>query len=83
MLAEKRYYANLKYGYARGYEALQYVENIRRYYGSIINYQRVEEQKMQEQENLPDGQIKQENSSYEKIEEKEIPTDKEITPASN
>ncbi|MGQ0286468.1 membrane-bound lytic murein transglycosylase MltF [Pasteurellaceae bacterium 22721_9_1] len=43
LLAEKRYYANLKYGYARGYEAFQYVENIRRYMNSIINYYRVQE----------------------------------------
>ena len=43
LLAEKRYYSNLKYGYARGYEAFQYVENIRRYMNSIINYYRVQE----------------------------------------
>lgn len=47
LLAEKRHYVGLKYGYARGYEALQYVENIRRYYNSIVNHQRVEEQKNQ------------------------------------
>lgn len=44
LLAEKRYYSNLKYGYARGYEAFQYVENIRRYMNSIINYHRVQEE---------------------------------------
>lgn len=44
LLAEKRYYSKLKYGYARGFEALQYVENIRRYYNSIMNYQRVEQE---------------------------------------
>lgn len=44
LLAEKRYYNQLKYGYARGYEAFQYVENIRRYYNSLISYQRVNEQ---------------------------------------
>lgn len=48
LLAEKRYYSNLKYGYARGYEAFQYVENIRRYMNSIINYHRVQ----QNQENI-------------------------------
>lgn len=47
LLAEKRHYSGLKYGYARGFEALQYVENIRRYYNSIMNHQRVEEQKNQ------------------------------------
>ncbi|AHG78288.1 membrane-bound lytic murein transglycosylase MltF [Mannheimia varigena] len=83
LLAEKRYYTNLKYGYARGYEALQYVENIRRYYGSIINYQRIEEQRKQEQENLSDNHIKQEDRADEKIEEKENVTNEKDTPTSN
>ena len=43
ILSEKRHYSNLKYGYARGYEAYQYVENIRRYMNSIVNYHRVQE----------------------------------------
>ena len=43
LLAEKCYYSQLKYGYARGYEAHQYVENIRRYMNSIVNYHRVQE----------------------------------------
>ena len=43
LLAEKRYYSNLKYGYARGYEAFQYVDNIRRYMNSIMNYYRVQQ----------------------------------------
>ncbi|OOF84552.1 lytic transglycosylase F [Rodentibacter ratti] len=43
LLAEKRHYNTLKYGYARGYEAYQYVENIRRYMKSIVNYHRVQE----------------------------------------
>lgn len=42
LLAEKRHYNNLKYGYARGYEAYQYVENIRRYMNNIVNYHRVQ-----------------------------------------
>ena len=43
LLSEKRHYNGLKYGYARGYEAYQYVENIRRYMNSIVNYHRVKE----------------------------------------
>ena len=31
MLSQKRYYPQLTYGYARGREAYNYVENIRRY----------------------------------------------------
>ncbi|OBW95840.1 membrane-bound lytic murein transglycosylase MltF [Gallibacterium salpingitidis] len=44
LLADKKYYSKLKFGYARGYEAYQYVENIRRYHNSIINYYRIQEQ---------------------------------------
>lgn len=54
LLADRRYYSHLKYGYARGYEAYQYVENIRRYMNSILNYYRVQQnQEMQiiEEEN--------------------------------
>ncbi|QLB20493.1 lytic transglycosylase F [Vespertiliibacter pulmonis] len=50
LLAEKRYYNSLKYGYARGFEAFNYVENIRRYYHSIINYQRIKERALEKEE---------------------------------
>lgn len=46
-LSEKKYYNQLKYGYARGYEAFQYVENIRRYMNSIVNYHRVQQNQEQ------------------------------------
>lgn len=52
LLAEKRYYANLKYGYARGYEAVQYVENIRRYMNSIMNYYRVQQNQSDKNEDV-------------------------------
>ena len=35
-LKQKKYYRTTRYGYARGDEALQYVENIRRYYDSLM-----------------------------------------------
>ncbi len=35
LLRQKRYYSQTRYGYARGDEARNYVENIRRYYQSI------------------------------------------------
>ncbi|MFU2059312.1 membrane-bound lytic murein transglycosylase MltF [Avibacterium volantium] len=53
LLAEKRYYTNLKYGYARGYEAFQYVENIRRYMNSIVNYHRVQQNQEEQNQLLP------------------------------
>ncbi|PHM46264.1 cystine transporter subunit [Xenorhabdus mauleonii] len=39
-LSKKKYYTNTMYGYARGYEAYRYVENIRRYYLSLEGYLR-------------------------------------------
>ena len=52
LLAEKRYYTSLKYGYARGYEAVQYVENIRRYMNSIMNYYRVQQNQSDKNEDV-------------------------------
>lgn len=37
-LRQKKYFTQTRYGYARGDEALSYVENIRRYYQSIIGH---------------------------------------------
>ncbi|WP_044470434.1 membrane-bound lytic murein transglycosylase MltF [Mannheimia massilioguelmaensis] len=83
LLAEKRYYSNLKYGYARGYEAFQYVENIRRYMNSIINYYRVQgnaDNKENEQKTLsPNIEINDSNSS-EKIQSEPV---SEKTPATS
>ena len=36
LLSQEKYYRETRYGYARGYEARQYVENIRRYYDALI-----------------------------------------------
>ncbi|AHN70742.1 hypothetical protein CF65_00077 [Aggregatibacter actinomycetemcomitans HK1651] len=58
LLAEKRYYRNLKYGYARGYEAFQYVENIRRYMNSIMNYYRIQEKQNDKTTETATGQTK-------------------------
>ncbi|MYM57739.1 membrane-bound lytic murein transglycosylase MltF [Vibrio sp. OCN044] len=38
LLRQKKYFSQTKYGYARGDEARNYVENIRRYYQSIIGH---------------------------------------------
>lgn len=40
LLSKKKYYTTTTYGYARGYEAYRYVENIRRYYQSLEGYLR-------------------------------------------
>lgn len=36
LLKQKKYYKKTRYGYARGNEAVNYVENIRRYYDTLI-----------------------------------------------
>lgn len=58
LLSEKKYYSQLKYGYARGYEALQYVENIRRYMNSIVNYYRLQENQNNAEPAKPDVENK-------------------------
>lgn len=59
LLAEKRHYGKLKYGYARGFEAYNYVENIRRYHNMLNNHNRVEEMKQQLEETKQQEDIKQ------------------------
>ncbi|WP_428196047.1 membrane-bound lytic murein transglycosylase MltF [Aliivibrio kagoshimensis] len=39
LLRQKKYYSKSRYGFARGDEAKKYVENIRRYYQSIVGYE--------------------------------------------
>ena len=47
LLRQKKYYSQTRYGYARGDEAQNYVENIRRYYQSIIGH--IDKQTLAEQ----------------------------------
>ena len=51
LLGQRKYYTQARYGYARGDEALNYVEGIRRYYQSIIGYERAHSHEF-ENENL-------------------------------
>ncbi|MEL7293282.1 MAG: membrane-bound lytic murein transglycosylase MltF [Pseudomonadota bacterium] len=48
LLRQKKYYSQTRYGFARGDEARNYVENIRRYYQSIIGH--VEQQSADDQD---------------------------------
>jgi membrane-bound lytic murein transglycosylase F len=36
LLAQKKYYRTLRYGYARGHEPVNYVDNIRNYYDLLV-----------------------------------------------
>lgn len=49
MLAQKRYYQQTLYGYARGQEAYNYVENIRKYQISLVGYLQEQEKRLAEQ----------------------------------
>ncbi|KAA5968105.1 membrane-bound lytic murein transglycosylase MltF [Pantoea sp. M_9] len=46
MLSQKRYYAQTTYGYARGHEAYNYVENIRKYQLSLVGYLQEQERRL-------------------------------------
>ncbi|WP_413466689.1 membrane-bound lytic murein transglycosylase MltF [Photobacterium sp.] len=50
LLRQQKYYKQTRYGYARGDEALNYVENIRRYYQSIIGYEQAHNREPQSDE---------------------------------
>lgn len=55
MLSQKRYYPTLTYGYARGHEAYNYVENIRRYQVSLVGYLQEKEKRAARQAELAGG----------------------------
>ncbi|WP_392559394.1 membrane-bound lytic murein transglycosylase MltF [Orbus mooreae] len=38
LLSEEEYYADLKYGFARGYQAVHFVDSIQQYYMSLVGY---------------------------------------------
>lgn len=76
LLKQKKYYKKTKYGYARGVEAVNYVENIRRYYDTLIW---ITEKKQQEALLAP----KPENNmmpDVEKVSEPQIATEVKNSP---
>ena len=48
-LNKKQFYKKMKYGYARGWEAVQYIENVKQYY-DIISF-------LEEKDNKTDNKI--------------------------
>ncbi|WP_017347801.1 membrane-bound lytic murein transglycosylase MltF [Pantoea sp. A4] len=58
MLSQKRYYTQTSYGYARGHEAYNYVENIRKYQISLVGYLQ-EQDKRLAQRNAEDAELAQ------------------------
>ncbi len=56
LLRKKAFYSKTRYGFARGDEAKKYVENIRRYYQSIIGH--IDQQRIKNEEvNIDDLQV--------------------------
>jgi membrane-bound lytic murein transglycosylase F len=68
LLRQKRYYQNTRFGYARGDEAVNYVDNIRRYYDSLIW--------LEEQETLPE--VPDDDISEEEALEQRLLQDEEL-----
>ncbi len=76
LLGKREYYKQLKHGHARGIQAFTYVENIRRYWYILTNYQRIQAQQaleLAEEEKLAvqDNLAKEETGKEEKEEKVE------------
>ena len=50
LLQQKKYYSTVKYGYARGYEPVSYVRNVR-HFRTILNWHTLDEKRRLEREN--------------------------------
>lgn len=46
LLSKKKYYSKTKHGYARGYEPVRYVENIRNYYNILVWHHESEQRRL-------------------------------------
>ena len=52
-LRQKKYYKTTRYGYARGNEAVAYVDNIRRYYDTLVWLDEQQPDVLEPEENIP------------------------------
>ena len=46
-LSKKKFYKKMKHGYARGWEAVQYIENVKQYY-DIISFLEEKDKKIKD-----------------------------------
>ncbi len=53
LLQQKKYYDTVKYGYARGSEPVQYVQNIRHYRSILVTHSRAQQQQPSKEPDLP------------------------------
>lgn len=72
MLTQKRYYTLTRYGYAKGYQASRFVENIRRYKISLDDYLREKERRLQRLR-LEEDQRNQLGLSYPAVQPDQVP----------
>ena len=59
LLKQKKYYKNTKYGYARGDEPINYVDNIRRYYDTLTWMDNKQQEALKQLEELKLQEIEQ------------------------
>lgn len=59
LLSQKRYHKNTRHGYARGHEAVDYVQNIRRYYDVLVWNEEQAFMVAQQGNNEPEVQLSQ------------------------
>ena len=52
-LRQKKYYKTTRYGYARGNEAVAYVDNIRRQYDTLVWLDEQQPDVLEPEENIP------------------------------
>ena len=55
-LSQSKYYKTTKYGYARGWEAIKYIQNIRQYYDILVfldSHDRIQNPKPNENDKIP------------------------------
>ncbi|CEE91142.1 putative protein with periplasmic binding protein domain and lysozyme domain [Xenorhabdus nematophila str. Anatoliense] len=85
LLSKKKYYTNTAYGYARGYEAYRYVENIRRYYLSLDGYlqAKINREKVAENSVITDNASRLQPASDKTADTTTESDNKENTPATS
>ena len=58
-LRQKKYYKTTRYGYARGNEAVAYIDNIRRYYDTLVWLDEQQADLLEPEETVPDEMTEQ------------------------
>lgn len=73
LLRQKKYYKNTQYGYARGHEAVSYVDNIRRYYDTLVWLDAAKQEQLAAEQTLTPPQSSNSESSADKKQQQNKP----------